>query len=124
MICLSAHEISVGACVITLVINLTDAQLLQQAEYRINAAASMVTMHCNRGPVNNCNLEAHAQEIEAGKRLDWTSLGLSCRVGCKAHFAVRVQPDALDITEIPYYKSEHTDACKVGCSESFFFTAT
>ena len=66
--------------------------------------------------MDNRNLEANAQEMKAGKRLDRTALGLSCRVGCKAHFAVRVQPDTLDITEILYYNSEHTDACKVGCS--------
>lgn len=90
--------------------------LLQQVRYRTDAVLSKVVMHCSRGPQDNSKLEAHAKEKEAGRRLDRKSMGLSIKVGCAAHYAVRIQPDTPDIAEILYYSSEHVQACQVSFS--------
>lgn len=87
--------------------------LLQQEKYRKDAVLEKVTMHCSRGPKDHRNVEAHAKEKEPGQRVNRTSIGMSVKVGCTAHYAVRTQPDTPDISEILYYVSEHSQACQV-----------
>lgn len=83
------------------------------AQAKKNAVFSKIMYHCSRGPEDNRSLEAAAAEPDPKKRIDRTALGLSIKVGCSVHFAVRTQPDTKDITEILYYNSEHSDACQV-----------
>lgn len=86
---------------------------IMQSKVKISAVKSKVTYHCSRGPTDSRDKEATAAEKEEGKRIDRTALGQSCRVGCSVHFTARQQPDTEDITEILYYCTDHSDACKV-----------
>ena len=78
-----------------------------------SAVLSKVVYHCSSGPEDFRDVEAVATEPDPEKRVKKIALGLSCRVGCRAHFAVRIQPDASDVAEILYYTAEHSAACKV-----------
>lgn len=87
--------------------------MLVQPKLKQSAVKAKMTLHCTRGPIDNRAKEASAVEAQDGQRMDRTALGLSIRVGCTVHFAARIQPETEHITEILYYQTEHSDACKV-----------
>lgn len=91
------------ACTIPCCQYTTDLQcchMLQTETWKKFDVLGKISMHCSRGPQDNSKLQARAGEEEAGKRMDRKGLGLSIRVGCTVHFALRVQPDTPDLVEV------------------------
>ena len=96
---------------------ITDARSLipQASAPKKSALLAKIVMHCSRGPEDYSKVEAHAAEEPAGKRSNRRGLGLSIRVGCTVHLALRIQPDTPETAGTIYYNSEHSTACQVGC---------
>ena len=84
-----------------------------QGKVKLSAVLRTERMHCSSGPEDKRDLKASAREKKPGQRIRLTELGLSCKVGCQVCFSHRTQPGTEDLTELLYYRSEHSEACEV-----------